>query len=105
MLYPLLLAGPKIFDGQVLRTLTQTSLCAPSQWEGTTEAGQDFYARSRHGRFSVEINGVTVIDMHHPALQIPDPMSTQEMLQLTGFTVDHYEEYVDRIDEDYRRDK
>jgi hypothetical protein len=35
-------------------------MACPSTWEGTTHDGSEFYARYRHGRLQVELNGVGV---------------------------------------------
>lgn len=39
-----------------VRTYWQTSLAAPSQWEGELEDGRMFYVRVRHGQLEVRIS-------------------------------------------------
>ena len=46
----------------VLKTYNQISSAAPWQAEGTTVEGQDFYARSRHGGWRIELDGVIIAD-------------------------------------------
>lgn len=42
--------------------LKRTCFACPEQWEGTTEDGDDVYARERHGYVRVDINGNTVFN-------------------------------------------
>ena len=44
----------------ILVSLAQTSTACPSQWSGETSDGQTFYARFRHNRWSVRLNGEAV---------------------------------------------
>lgn len=44
-----------------LVTLKQTCRACPSQWEGRTTDGMDFFARYRHGGWRVDIDDVTVV--------------------------------------------
>lgn len=64
-----------------IKTLTQTCLACPSQWEGKTKGGKDIYIRYRHGSFRVEIDGEIVL---HQSVGdgLDGLMSTDEMLKL-----------------------
>jgi len=45
-----------------LTALEETSSLAPWQVSGTTDEGQDFYARSRHGGWRIELDGEVIAD-------------------------------------------
>ena len=40
--------------------ITQTCLACPSQWEGTTEEGEEIYVRYRWGTLRIDLNHRTV---------------------------------------------
>jgi hypothetical protein len=46
-----------------VKTLTQTCLVAPSQWEGHLTDGRMFYVRCRHGRLEVRVSPVPTTDV------------------------------------------
>lgn len=76
--------APKIrpFEGIKLDRLVQTCDACPSQWEGEVN-GHAIYIRLRHGAFRVDIDGQSVF--HDSPRGYDGAMSTDEMLQLTGF--------------------
>ena len=49
--------------GGRVRTLTQTCLVGPSQWEGHLTDGRMFYVRCRHGRLEVRLSSVPTDDV------------------------------------------
>ena len=53
-----------IFSGarMIKLSLIRTCSACPSQWEGTTDKGEDVYIRYRHGEFSIEINHEVVYE-------------------------------------------
>lgn len=42
-----------------IKRIEQTCFACPSQWEGETEDGHDFYIRYRWGVLRLDIDGVT----------------------------------------------
>lgn len=47
-------------DNSKVLHLTNTCYACPSQWEGTSESGDDIYIRYRWGGFRIEVNGQVV---------------------------------------------
>lgn len=45
-----------------VRNLNQTCFAFPSQWEGETTEGENFYARYRWGWFYAEIDGKLIYE-------------------------------------------
>lgn len=79
----------KPFDGVLLREFEQTCGACPSQWEAVGPDGEHVYIRFRHGFFYVQVNGHTKFET---AADGDGVMSTDDMLKLTGFTIESYKQ-------------
>lgn len=53
---------PTTPEGGRVKTLVQTCLVAPSQWEGLLTDGRMFYVRCRHGRLEVRLSPAPTAD-------------------------------------------
>ena len=85
--------------GPRVRTLEQTCLVTPSQWEGHLDDGRMFFVRFRNGHFEVRISPETTEDVmdavRAPAFfewfsEDPDDgfMEEVEMMDLAGSALD-----------------
>lgn len=84
--------SPRPFDGVLLREFDQTCGACPSQWEAQGPDGERVYIRFRHGWFRVEVDGTAEFAT---AADGDGVMSTDEMLRLTGFTIESWKSISD----------
>lgn len=64
-----------------LRSLTQTCIACPSQWDGVMQTGAEVYVRFRWGVLSMTINGVRTYEKQLSG-SLDGFMTTEEMLQI-----------------------
>lgn len=82
-----------------VKTLTQSCLVAPPQWEGHLTDARMFYVRCRHGRLEVRLSPVPTADVFDAvrggvvlARDLADPhesyMEESSMMEMTATVLD-----------------